>query len=157
VLASTQAPGAANATAANAILAAASLSELQQWAEKGSPAAEYTLGLRYAQGNQKDGVKQDEKEAVRWFTRAAEHGNLAAQSKLGAFFWGGRGVPQDLTKAYFWTVLARAGGDEGSKALAIVLASHLTRAQAVSIEQSAEQWFQQHQAQAMMKPDPGRR
>jgi TPR repeat protein len=79
---------------------------------------------------------------------------VPAQSKLGSLYWDGRGVPPSLNQAYFWTVLARAGGSEGSKALATVLASHMSRAQAASIEQEAERWFQQHQVSA--KPAAGR-
>jgi putative methionine-R-sulfoxide reductase with GAF domain len=125
----------------------ASLPHLQQMAAQGDSAAENSLGLLYAQGDDKEGVSHDEKEAARWFQKAAEHGNPAAQSKLGSLYWSGRGVPQDFNKAYFWTVLARAGGDEASKALAPFVAARLTAAQAQSIEQQAEVWFQQHQPQ----------
>jgi GAF domain-containing protein len=125
----------------------ASLAQLQQMAAHGDAAAENALGLLYAQGDDKEGVRHDEKEAARWFTKAAEHGNIVAQSKLGSLYWSGRGVPQDFNKAYFWTVLARAGGDEASKALAPFVAARLTGAQAQSIEQQAEVWFQQHQPQ----------
>lgn len=125
----------------------ASLPQLLQLAEHGDAAAENSLGLLYAQGDDKEGVSQDEKEAARWFTKAAENGNVAAQSKLGSLYWSGRGVPQDFNKAYFWTYLARAGGDEASKALAPFVAARLTGAQAQAIEQQAEVWYQQHQAQ----------
>lgn len=127
----------------------ATLPQLQQLAEQGDPRAQNALGLRYATG---DGVTLDEHEAARWFTRAAELGNVNAQSKLGSLYWVGRGVPQNLNQAYFWTVLARAGGDEGSKALATVLSSHLTRSQALAIQQQAESWLQQH---SRTKPNPG--
>jgi hypothetical protein len=116
-------------------------------AARGDSAAENAIGLMYAQGDDKEGIDHDEKEAARWFTKAAEHGNIVAQSKLGSLYWSGRGVPQDFNKAYFWTVLARAGGDEASKALAPFIAARLTSAQAQAIEQEAEVWFQQHQTQ----------
>lgn len=128
----------------------ATLPELQQMAEQGDARAQNALGLRYATG---DGLQLDEREAARWFTRAAEQGNINAQSKLGALYWVGRGVPQNLNQAYFWTVLARAGGDVGSKALATVLSSHMSRSQALAIEQQADAWFQQHTG---AKPKPGR-
>ena len=41
-----------------------------------------------------------------------------------------------------------AGGDQGSKTLAPILAAHMTRAQAADIEQQAEIWYQQHQSPA---------
>jgi putative methionine-R-sulfoxide reductase with GAF domain len=116
-----------------------------------NPAAENAMGLLYAQGDEKQRIRQDETEAARWFTRAAEHGSLPAQYKLGLLYWGGHGVPKDANKAYFWAVLARAGGQEGSKDLAKVLASGMTRAQTAAIEQQAEMWYQQHS-----KPSPAR-
>ena len=132
----------------------ASFDQLRQMADNGDPAAQNALGLRYFQGDPKNQVPQDERQAFRWFTAAAEGGNLAAQSKLGFLYWSGRGVPKDVNKAYFWTVLARARGDEGSKDLAAVLASGMTRAQTSSIEQEAEVWLQQHQL-ASSKPPAG--
>ncbi|MGA1989268.1 MAG: tetratricopeptide repeat protein [Candidatus Sulfotelmatobacter sp.] len=110
-------------------------------ADNNIPAAENALGRRYATG---DGVKLDESEAVRWFTRAAEQGNVAAQSKLGSLYYGGRGVPQDYNQAYFWMLLARANGDPTSKLLAPSVMARLTRSQATSIEQQADAWLQQH-------------
>ena len=143
VLASSRPPGMAGSNAADS----ASLPQLRQMAEHGDAAAENAIGLLYAQGDDKEGVDHDEKEAARWFTKAAEHGNIVAQSKLGSLYWSGRGVPQDFNKAYFWIVLARAGGDEASKALAPFIAARLTSAQAQAIKQEAEVWFQQHQTQ----------
>lgn len=122
----------------------ATIDQLQQMARDGDPDAENALGLRYFQGDDKEGIPQDEKQAFRWFSSAAEHGSLTAQTKLGFLYWGGRGVPKDVNKAYFWTVLARARGDQGNKDLAAVLASGMTRSQAAAIEQQADLWLQQH-------------
>ena len=76
----------------------ATIDQLRQMAESGNPAAENALGLRYFQGDPQDGIRQDEQEAFRWFSSAAEHGSLAAQTKLGFLYWSGRGVPKDLKK-----------------------------------------------------------
>jgi putative methionine-R-sulfoxide reductase with GAF domain len=152
VLASSQPPNATTSSASSLPASeSASFAQLQKAAEQGDPAAENTLGLRYATG---EGVKLNEKEAFRWFTKAAEHGNVSAQFRLGSFYWGGRGVPQNLNEAYFWIVLARAGGDNNSKALATVLASHITRAQAIAIEQQAGDWVLHHHPTS--KPGAGR-
>jgi hypothetical protein len=62
-------------------------------------------------------------------------------------------LPKDTNKAYFWTVLARAGGQESSKDLAKVLANGMTRAQSAAIEQQAEIWYQQHESHAQPRPD----
>jgi len=146
VLASAPAPGPTVETATP--------EQLRQMAEKGDPAAENALGLRYFEGDAQAGIRQDEKEAFRWFNRAAEDGSLSAQAKLGFLYAGGRGVPKDLNRAYFWTVLARARGDESNKYLATVLSSNMTRGQAAAIEQQADLWLQQHPAPG--KPNAGR-
>ena len=126
----------------------------RSWPQEATPHAENALGLLYAQGDEKQRIKPDDAEAAYWFTKAAEHGNLSAQYKLGLLYWGGHhGLPKDLNKAYFWTVLARAGGQEGSKDLAKVLANGMTRAQAATIEQQADMWYQQNESHA--KPTPG--
>ncbi len=127
---------------------------MRQMAQSGDPVAENALGLRYLQGDEKNGIVRDEKQAFHWFSRAANHDSLVAQAKLGFLYWGGRGVSKDLNQAYFWTALARARGDHETKDLAAVLASSLTRSQAAAIEQQADFWLQQHLAK---KPAAGRK
>jgi GAF domain-containing protein len=130
-----------------------SIEHLRTLAQHGDPAAANAIGLLYAVGDETQSIKQDQAEAARWFTQAAENGSVSAQYKLALLYWGGHGVPKDASKAYFWSVLARAGGQEGSKDLAKVLANGMTRAQSASIEQQAEIWYQQHESG---KPSPGR-
>jgi hypothetical protein len=149
VLASSQPPQPAAAIPQPPAIETATLDQLRQFAANGDTAAENALGLRYASG---DGVRQDDSEAARWFTKAAESGNVKAQVALGTRYWAGRGVPPSLTQAYFWTVLARASGDKNSKTFAEFLASHMTRQQAAAIEQQANIWYQQREANG--KPSP---
>jgi len=85
VMASSQAP-ATNPPAATAI-ETASLDQLRRMAESGDAGAQNSLGLRYVNG---EGVKADEREAARWFTKAAEQGYTPAQSKLGSLLFRGR-------------------------------------------------------------------
>ena len=153
VLASSQPPQPGSTNPATPAVETATLDQLQQLAVKGDPTAENALGLLYAQGDEKQAIKPDDRKAADWFTKAAEHGSVSAQYKLGLLYWGGHhGLPKDPNKAYFWTVLARAGGQESSKDLAKVLANGMTRAQAAAIEQQAEIWYQQHESHA--KPSP---
>jgi len=114
------------------------LASLRKVAEQGDPAAQFSLGARYATGEE---VKQDYTEAVRWFTKAAEQGHILAQATLWAYYWAGRGVPQDLTKAYYWSVLAQAGGDQASKYRVAVLASRMSRSQVLAAQQQANDWL----------------
>ena len=150
VLASSRPPKSESLAAVAPSVETASFDQLHQMAEKGYPAAQNTLGLRYATG---EGVKLDEREAVRWFTNAAEQGNVAAQSKLGTIYFSGRGVPQDFTQAYFWMVAARLSGDHASETLGPFVRARLTRAQVTSIELDADRWLRQHQTAA--KPPAG--
>lgn len=147
VLASSNAPSAAPT------IETATFSQLQQMAESGDPAAQNALGLRYFQGDPAAGVKQNELEAARWFTAAAEHGNVAAQSKLGFLFWSGRGVPKDLNRAYLWTMVACENSSTPkdpavvlSQDLARVLRQQMTREQSKTIEAQAKKWLRQHEA-----------
>jgi hypothetical protein len=155
VLASSHSPTEITPTASpGASIDTVNLAQLQDLAKHGNPAAENAIGLLYAQGDRKQAVQQDETQAARWFTKAAEDGSVPAQYKLSLLYWGGHGVPKDVNKAYFWAVLARAGGQEGSKDLAKVLANGMTRAQSAAIETQAEIWYQQHESRE--KPKPGR-
>ena len=152
VLASSPEPKSAGAVSVHGLpVDKATPDVLRQLAEDGDPAAEYGLGMRYATG---DGVKPDEAEAARWFTKAANQWNVAAQSKLGTACLNGRGVPQDYEQAYFWMALARASGDETSKVLAPIATAHLTREQITSTELKASRWLQDHAASG--KPTAGR-
>jgi hypothetical protein len=155
VLASSQPPAEATKSGpAGLSVDPANLEQLRVLAGRGDPAAENALGLLYAQGDEKQAIKPDDREAADWLTKAAEHGNVSAQYKLGLLYWGGHhGLPKDTNKAYFWTVLARAGGQESSKDLAKVLANGMTRAQSAAIEQQAEIWYQQHESHAQPRPD----
>jgi TPR repeat protein/putative methionine-R-sulfoxide reductase with GAF domain len=139
VLASSQPPKSANA--AGPSVDTATLDQLRQMADNGDPAAQNALGLRYATG---DGVRPDDHQALNWFTKAAEQGYIPAQSKLGSVYYRGRDIPQNFSQAYFWMVLARASGDDTSKTLAPLVASHLTRDQIASIESDAGRWLQEH-------------
>jgi putative methionine-R-sulfoxide reductase with GAF domain len=116
---------------------------IERLAERGDPVAQFELGARYATG---EAVAQDYPQALSWFSKAAEQGNVAAQATLGAYYWAGRGVPQDLSKAYYWAILARAGGDEGSKYRVALLASRLSRAQILTEQKRAEDWIKLHQS-----------
>ena len=147
VLASSKPPlDAANSAAVGLSADSASLAQLRELAGRGDPAAENALGLLYAAGDEKQGIRRDESDAAHWFTKAAEDGSVPAQSKLGSLYWGGRGVAKDDNQAYFWTVLARANGDAASKALAPFIAMRLTPSQRTEIEQRAEQWLERRES-----------
>ena len=118
-----------------------SFKDVRKLATTGNIGAEYSLAMRYANG---DGTKQDYHEAKQWFLRAAESGHVRAQAKAAVCFWAGRGGAQDYSKAYFWALLAQAGGDATSPTIATNSAAHLSPSQTSSEQKHAEQWLHSH-------------
>jgi TPR repeat protein len=57
------------------------------------------------------GVAKDEKEAVKWLTKAAEQGDAWGQSQLGYCYGDGRGVAKDEKKAFELYAKAAEQGD----------------------------------------------
>lgn len=66
-------------------------------AEAGDAEAQLQMGMRYATG---DGVVQNDKEAARWFERAARQGLAEAEYEYGLALLNGRGVVQDHQAAF---------------------------------------------------------
>jgi TPR repeat protein len=66
--------------------------------------AKYLLGAVY------DFALADDAEALRWYTEAAEHGNVLAEDSLGHMYADGRGAPADSAQAARWF---RAAADQG--------------------------------------------
>ena len=56
------------------------------------------------------GVPQDYKTAVKWYTLAAEQGNVSAHYNLGIMYNKGLGVPQDYKTAVKWFTLSAEQG-----------------------------------------------
>jgi TPR repeat protein len=82
---------------------AATLARLRAEAERGDAIAQNDLGLLYATGRD---VPLDEREAVKWFERAAGQGAVNAQFNLGVMYHRGGGVTADATQAVAWYRLA---------------------------------------------------
>ena len=66
-----------------------------------------SVGWCYDQGQ---GVPQDDKKTVEWYTKAAEQGYANAQNNLGVCYKRGQGVPQDYKKAVEWYTKAAEQG-----------------------------------------------
>jgi len=75
------------------------------------------------------GVPENDATAVKWYTKAAEQGDAAAQNNLGVMYEDGHGVPQDNVMAYMWWNLAAAQGDENAKENKGKLQDSMTSAQ----------------------------
>lgn len=89
------------------------IAALRADAERGDAAAQYWLGVSYANGRD---VTRDHEAAVVWFRRAAEQGYAAAQYNLGVSYETGRGVPQDDGEAAAWYHRAAEQGNPEAQA-----------------------------------------
>jgi localization factor PodJL len=81
-------------------------------ARKGSPEAQYNVGILYAEGL---GVTQDYGEALAWFERAAEQGLANAQYNLAAMHEHGLAGARDAAKARQWYRRAAEQGHSQSQ------------------------------------------
>jgi uncharacterized protein len=60
--------------------------------------------------NNGEGVPQDYKSAVKWYTLAAEQGDADAQTNLGVMYHKGHGVIKDNVYAHMWWNIAASNG-----------------------------------------------
>ena len=70
---------------------------IQKEAKTGNAEAQYYLGKMYRKG---EGVQQDNRQAVYWYTKSVEQGNRKAQNNLAVMYDNGFGVEKDLKKAF---------------------------------------------------------
>ena len=71
----------------------------QSRTNKDLPPHSTTLAVMYYNG---DGVVQDYREAVKWYTKAAQQGDVNAQYNLGVMYDKGEGVEKDDREAVKW-------------------------------------------------------
>ena len=103
--------------------------------QKGDAEAQFNLGLMYYRGQ---GVRQDDKTALRWFRLAAEQGHAEAQLVLGAMYYGGYGVSQDYITAHMWANIAAVNGSEMASELRNAIAEEMTPAQIHAAQKRAK-------------------
>jgi len=78
-------------------------------AERGNADAQFQIGSLYTNGG--PGITKDDKQAVDWFSKAAEQGHMEAQTKLGFMYATGKGVAQNYHTAVYWCYKAAEQGD----------------------------------------------
>ena len=106
---------------ANALPAAIGGPALRAAAAAGNPAAEYEIGMRFAEGR---GVPANPELAVQWFERAANKGLAPALYRLGSLYEKGQGVKKDLEKArQFYLTGADKGNAKAIHNLAVLYAA----------------------------------
>jgi len=95
-------------------------SALRAAAAKGDPAAEFEIGVRFADGR---GIPQDWTAASEWFERAAKQGLVPAQFRLAGLYEKGLGVKKDVEAARrLYLSAAEAGHAKAMHNLAVLYA-----------------------------------
>ncbi len=81
------------------------LADVVAAANRGDPAAQNQLGVKYAQGE--DGLTRDDTKALEWYRKAANQGLPKAQTNLGdMYFFGRGGLSQSYLDALSWYLKA---------------------------------------------------
>ena len=83
-------------------------------ADAGDAAAEILVGEGYAAGK---GVPVDPKQAVLWYKKAADQGNISGELHLAALYRDGVGktLPRDIEQAAVWYRKAADAGDPSAQ------------------------------------------
>ena len=79
--------------------------------------------------NKGEGVPQDDKAAVKWYTLAAEQGDARAQGNLGVMYAFGDGILKDYVYAHMWGNIAAMNGNERGGELRDVFEKRMTPSQ----------------------------
>jgi localization factor PodJL len=109
---------------------------LREAAVAGDAAAEYEIGLRYAEGR---GVAVNASEAARWLELAAKQGLAMAQFRLAGFYEKGVGLKKDVETA---RRLYKAAAEQGNAKAMHNLAVLYAEGAAVKPDyRTAAQWF----------------
>ena len=85
-----------------------SLEKLELRAEQGDATAQLSLGIQYKHSRKN-------REAVKWFRKAAKQGNAAAQYNLGWMYAKGIGVVKDNRQAVKWYLEAAKQGNAAAQ------------------------------------------
>ena len=79
-------------------------------------------------------------KAAKWYRKAAEQGDVLAQTNLGALYGNGQGVAQDLVLAHMWSSLAAAQGNEDARLNVDDVAKFMTPDQVSEAQRLAREW-----------------
>lgn len=108
------------ALSAAAAFAGSSPEEVRQFeqtkvrADAGESWSQYTLGNHYEMGS---GVKKDLAQAIRWYRKSAEQGDIDGQGALANLYFEGPAEVRDLAQGVHWLRKAAEQGGSGSQRL----------------------------------------
>jgi Sel1 repeat len=110
--------------------------ELRSVAEKGDPAAQLCLGIRYYAGWHKDPTRIA--EAEKWFRLSAAQGNAQAEEHLGQLYYLGRDQSPDYPEAVAWF---RKAAEHGNREAQLRLAQMYREGKGVAVDRDeAKKW-----------------
>ena len=111
--------------------------EIIQAAQQGDAGAQRELGAMYYFG---EGVPQDYKEAIKWYSKSAEQNYVKSQVMLGYMYYHGEGVPQEYVLAHMWFNLASTQGNVNALEFRDIAAVKMTPAQIEEAQKLANEW-----------------
>ncbi len=97
----------------------------------------YTPGFLY---DRVQGSLQSREEIVKWYQKAADHGNAMAQYRLGSMYLSGEGVPQDYIQAHLWFSLSAARGISDAAICRDNIAKKMTPQQLAKAHELLQGW-----------------
>ena len=109
--------------------------------EQGDALGQFSIGSSYEQGR---GVVQDDKEAVKWYRKAAEQEYAPAQYNLGLMYVKGQGIIQDHVYAHMWFNIAAAHGSDAGRENRESIEEKMTPAQIAEAQKLAREWMEKH-------------
>ena len=89
-----------------------------------------------------EGVRKDDKEAVKWYHLSAEQGIPGAQSILGLMYEKGLGVKQDYIEAHKWFNIAGVNGNTTGKKNADIIEKKMQLGQIITAIGFAREWLE---------------
>jgi TPR repeat protein len=113
---------------------------LREWkvrAIEGDAEAQYGLGYMYRNGQ---GVPKDNKEAEKWYGKAASQGNVKAQIKLGLMNAKGDGIPRNYIEAHKWFNIAAGQGHNDAARARDKITQNMTAAELEEALRLAREW-----------------
>ena len=110
------------------------------WAD--SAYSEFYIAKMYVDG---DGVTRDLKQAIEWYTKAAERGKAGSQYNIGSLYHREKSI-QNLTLAHMWYSIASKNKipDKYAAKSRDEVAAMLTESQLEESEQLVAKWFAEH-------------
>jgi TPR repeat protein len=97
------------------------------------------------------GVNQDYKKALVWFTKSAEQGDATSQKNLASMYFNGYGADKNYIKAYKWFLLAGVNGNYSDESIQF-LEANMTAEQIAEGRRLANEHIEQKKIEKSNNP-----